>query len=326
MKRDRQNGYLSTVGAGLKLFSDGDLEQIHLTTLEILGQVGIYVEGEEAQNMYRRAGCRVEGDIVKIPEYIVEEAIRTSPGSPHICGREEKYDVPMQKGRTYFCPVGQPCYVNDLETGEYRLSTLEDVRNTARLVDALDEYDMSDAMVAACDVPPEVMDFYIFAAQAANTSKFVMTFPAVDQDKQELFIEMAAAVAGSLEELQRRPFVIFGSSIISPLVLKKEAAASLVLAAEHNLPALGGSMVMSGGTGPATIAGSLALQNAELLAALVLTQTTRPGAPFICGSSLGMMYLKTAVPCVGSPESALLNAGAAKLAQLYNLPSCVGGT
>lgn len=330
MKQKRLNGYQSMVGLGVDMFSQIDLEQIHLATLEVLANTGVRVDGEKPLKALADAGCIIEdgtdGKIVKIPQFLVEECIRTAPSTLFLAGREEKYDIPLMKGRTYFTPVKQPCYVFDIETGEYRLSTLQDVADTARLVDALDAYDMNDALVSACDVPPEVMDLHIFKATAANTSKFTMTFPALPVDKLEYFLEMASAVAGSEKALQARPFIIIGSAPISPLFWKKEAAECMMFTAEHNLPALAGSMVMAGGTGPTTLAGALVVHNAEELSGLVISQIARAGAPFIYASSLGMMYLKKAVACVGSPECALLNTASTKLAQLYDLPNIAGGT
>ena len=150
MRRDRLNGYLSNVGVGVNLLSDGDLEQIHEATLEVLEKTGIYVEGEEPLRIFKEAGARIEDDhVVKLSGDIVEEALSTLPRTITLYGRDgdEEQDVPLLKGRTYFTPGKQPPFVNDLETGEYRPSTLEDVANTTRLVDALEEFDLNDCLV-----------------------------------------------------------------------------------------------------------------------------------------------------------------------------------
>lgn len=327
MKRQRTDGYLSNVGASVRLLSDTDMEQIHLASIHILGQIGIGIGDEGVRKMLIEAGAMADdGEVVFIPENLINEAIRTAPGNMILGGLDEKYDCYIEKGRSHFLPVKQPCYINDIDTGEYRLSTIQDVRESSLVIDALDEYDMNDGLLAACDVPPEVMDYHIFKAVAENTSKYVLTIPAKSIDRMEYFLDMAITIAGSKEKLQKRPLCIMGSSIISPLYIEGDAAASLVFAAQNNIPSLGGTMAMSGGTGPASIAGCLAMQNAELLAGLVITQIARPGAPYVCGSSLGMLWLKNASASVGSPEAALLNAGAAQMAELYNLPCMVGGT
>lgn len=198
MKRAKQAGYLSLTATSLELFSQGDLKQIHLATLEVLEQTGIYLESMEAVDILCKAGATAKGNIVKIPEYLVEEAIRTSQGSLFMAGREEKYDIMFQKGRTHFTPFSISPYIDDPETGEYRYSTRKDQSKAVRLVDALDQYGMSAAMLALSDVDPEVENFYLFESQITNSSK-PMDAPSMPKDKFELLVEMSIAVAGSPE-------------------------------------------------------------------------------------------------------------------------------
>lgn len=326
MKRNPVISRQALTSMGINMFSDSDLEQIHMASVEILERTGIEVESDEARKAFEAAGADVKGKNVRIPEFLINEAIKASPSHVMLAGREEKHDMLLQKGRVYFSPVGQPCYVTDLETGEYRLSTLEDLAQTVRLVDALDQYDTNGAMVAACDVPAETMDFHIFATEIANTSKFGIDVSANTKDRMEVFVELGCAVAGSLEALRERPFFFIGGCNISPLYMPHEKTDGIMFGAENKLPVLNASMVMSGGTGPITLAGSLALHNAEVLSGLVLSQITRPGTPFIYAGSCGMLQTKNAAPCTGSPEAALLNAGAVKMAHFYSLPNNVAGT
>lgn len=325
MKRNRNNGFLSNNGLGLNLFSDADLEAIHEASMDIFENTGLYVEGEAPLKIFRDAGAKVEGNIVKLPESLVIEALSKLPNTVYLYGRDDKHDIPLKKGRTYFTPGKQPPFIYDLETGEYRSSTLKDVGDCARLVDALDEFDLNDCLVVATDVHPEVQDFCNFAACAANTSKYVMTIPAMAKEKLELFIELPYAAAGGEKALKDRPFIIIGAGGISPLYLPENEAETTIFAAEHNLPTLGGSMVMAGGTGPVTLAGSLVVHNCETLFSIILGQLVRPGSPNIYASSLGMCNLKNANATVGSPEAALLNAASARLGDFYHMPTIVGG-
>lgn len=213
MIRNKKPGYLSLTGGGINLFSDGDLEQIHQGALEVLQKTGIYVQSEKARKIFGDAGAIVEGEIVKIPEFLINEAIRTSPGNVLYGGREPEYDCMVQPGRVHFLPVGQPCFINDPDTGHYRQAKLDDVGKASRLVDALDQYDFNDTIVIADDVPVETDYFHYFATQAKNTSKFVMTVPAMPEEKMDLFMEMPLAIAGSKDALRARPFVAIGSCV-----------------------------------------------------------------------------------------------------------------
>jgi trimethylamine--corrinoid protein Co-methyltransferase len=84
-------------------------------------------------------------------------------------------------------------------------------------------------------------------------------------------------------------------------------------------------MAMSGGSAPANLAGTLVTHNAEVLSGITLAQLVRRGTPVIYGSSTTALDLRFATASVGSPECALINAGAACLARQYRLPSYVAG-
>lgn len=325
MKRYSPAGYLSLTNTAIELFSSGDMEQIHQATLELLEHTGIYLESMEAVEILCQAGAIAKGHVVKIPEYMVEEAIRTSPGSLRLCGRDENKDISIQKGRTYFSPFALSPYVEDSVTGEYRYSKYSDLADATRVVDALDQYDLSSAMLGASDVPAEIENYYIFKAMISNTSK-PMDAPSMPKEKFELLIEMGIAIAGSLEALQERPFFLTSGCPISPLSIPSEVTDTAILCAKNKLPFDVLSMSMSGGQAPVTLAGTLAVHNAEVLTGLILTQVVRPGASFTYASSTGINYLKNAMASMGCPEAALINAGVAKLAQMYNLPSYVAGT
>ena len=74
-----------------------------------------------------------------------------------------------------------------------------------------------------------------------------------------------------------------------------------------------------------TLAGTLVLTNAEILAGVVLTQLTERGSPVVYGTCSAPMDLRFASTATGSPEFALLGAAEAQIARHYGLPSYVGG-
>lgn len=325
MKRNHIAGYPAQTAFNLNVFTDGDLEQIHLATLEVLERTGVYFECDEAVEILKKAGAKVEGKLVKFPSYMVEEAIRTAPKNLLLAGREEKNDLMIQKGRVYFTTFGQGTSVDDPYTGKWRPSTLKDAADAARLVDALESYDFVFDMVAATDVPQEVDSLHLFKKRTFNTSKHIIV-PAQGRERCELVTEMAVNIAGSLEALQDRPFFQFGGCPISPLSYPTEMAESLIYCAEKKLPIHCLSMSMAGGMAPTTLAGALVVHNADILSGLVLHQAVRPGAPFIYASSTSIMWLKRASAVLGCPEIGMINAGLAKITQMYGLPSFVAGT
>lgn len=326
MKRNHIAGYPSSTAASLQLFTGSDLERIHLATLEVLEHVGVYFESNEAVEILKSAGAHVEeGNIVKFPSYMVEEAIRLAPGSLLLAGRDPQNDMMIQKGRVYFTTFGQGVNVDDPYTREWRPSTKADAGNAALVVDALDQYDFCFDMLAAQDVHAATECFHTFEAKIANTSKHIVA-PAQTTDRCELLVEMGIAISGSLKALQERPIFQIGGCPISPLSYPRDMAETIIYFAKKRLPLHCLSMSMAGGMAPTTLAGTLVVHNADVLAGLVLSQTVQPGAPFIYASSTSIMWLKKANAVLGCPEIGVINAGLAKLTQMYNLPSFVAGT
>ena len=269
MKRNSFAGRNSFIGCGLTLFSHDDLEMIHDATLEVLEYAGLYVQSEDAMNIYDGGGCIVDrkNKIVRIPAHIVEEAIVSAPKKVFLAGRDPKHDIVLESGRVNFCPFGEGIMVIDPYTGEYRKSTKEDKGNVAKLVDALDQYDMLENTVAPRDVPPEVQSLHSYEVTVSNTTKHVPQ-PCHDKRSAQILIEMAAAVAGGKEKLKDRPIVSGCTCPQSPLTISSGCADPIIEYAKAGLPQNILSMALAGATSPVTLAGTLVTHNAEVLGVL----------------------------------------------------------
>jgi trimethylamine---corrinoid protein Co-methyltransferase len=327
LKRNRIAGRNTFIGCSISLFSDSDLEMIHDATLEILEYTGLYVQSSEAMDIYENGGCIVErkNKVVKIPAHIVEDAINSAPKKVFLAGRDPKHDIVLESGRVNFCPFGEGVMVIDPYTGEYRKSTKKDKGDVARLVDALDQYDMLENTVAPRDVHPEMESLHNYEVTVSNTTKHVPQ-PCHDKRSSQLLIEMAAAVAGGHDKLKDRPIVSGCTCPQSPLTISAGCADPIIEYARANLPQNILSMALAGATSPVTLAGTLVTHNAEVLGGIVLAQLARKGAPVMYGSSTSMIDLKQTTATVGCPELGLISAAVAKLAQMYLLPSYVAGT
>ncbi len=326
MRRNPISNHMANVGCGLRLLGMTNLEQIHKATLEVLEDVGIRIDCEEALDVFRKAGARVDDDakIVHIPPYIVEGAVRTAPSQFTVGGRDPKNDVVVGTDRISFIPFGEGVTVQDPYTGEIRESTKKDAAQLAILTDALDSFSYSFDTVIARDVPAESLPLHTLDAQANNTTKCLWSSPE-GKRSAEYLIEMGRVIAGGAEKLAEKPVLMGGGCPISPLTLCKEYAEAVMVYAKAKVPFLELSMALSGGTAPTTLAGTLVTHNAEVLASVVLSQLTQPGSPVIYGSSTTNLDLRKGTATVGSPELALINASVAQLAQFYGLPSFVAG-
>ena len=327
MRRNQLAGRSNFAGCGLSLFTESDLEHIHLATLEVMEKAGLNIQCEEALDIYSEAGCIVDRDhqIVHFPPYIVEEAIRLAPSKVILCGRDPKDDVVMESGRVNFCPFGEGTQIIDPYSGEYRRSTKKDKGDIALLVDALENCDVLENTIAPRDVDPKSASLHSYEVVCGKTTKNIQQ-PAEDKLAAKVLIEMAATVAGGMDKLVERPIVLGCVCPQSPLSISKGTCEAIIEYARVGLPQNILSMALAGGTSPVTLAGTLVTHNAEVLGGIILAQLVRKGAPVLYGSSTSIMDLKLATATVGCPELGLISAAVAKLAQFYLLPSYVAGS
>ena len=326
MKRGTHAGLRAGGGFSLNVMTEEEFRQIHLASLEILEQTGVFVEDDSPLDIFSDGGCKVEREkhIVKIPPQIVEEAIASSPEVVPHYARNPEHDFMASPGRFGFVNFTEGIKYNDPWTGEYRDPTKKDVGDVARLVDAMDEIVVYDSAIAAMDCPQETYVLHGVEAALLNTSKPVGC-EAIDTWELDKCVELAAIAAGGMDKLRERPFIGFGTCAVSPLKLPRDATDVIIGSARHGMLNTFVSMAMSGGSSPVTLAGTLAQHNAEILSGLVLSQLTERGAQFVYGSSTTAMDLRYASACVGSPECAMIGAGVAYIARQYRLPSYIAG-
>lgn len=326
MRRNARAGMERTTGFSTPLFSEDEFEEIHLATLEVLDGTGVYVEMEEALDVFEQGGATVDRNsrIVKLPPYLVEEAIRTAPSKLFLAGRTPENDIILEGSRVGFTTFGEGVQVKDIDTGELKVPTKADVENAAKLADALSEIDVYERAVGAHDVPQEVGQIHNAEATFNNTSKHVFMGP-FDGYQLDRIVEMAAEISGGMDKLLERPLVTFITCPVSPLKLVRDTCEVIMGAARSGMAVNILSMAMSGGSSPVTLAGTLVNHNAEVLSGVTLSQLTRKGARVIYGSSTTAMDLRLASASVGTPECAMISAAVARLARYYALPSFVAG-
>lgn len=307
--------------SGYRMFTDAQLEELHLATLEILRRTGVRVLEAESLALLRAAGCIVTDEtLVRFPSGLVEDALRSVPSRVVLCNRTGEPRVRLEGHRTYFGTGSDLPNTRDLETGERRLSRLSDVEQVARLVDALPNIDFLMSMALPSDVPIETSDRRSFLAMIANTVKPVV-FTAWDEEGLSDIIEMAELVAGGPEELSLKPFLLAYLEPTSPLRHSEVVLRKLLKMVDHGLPFVYAPGPIDGASAPVTQAGGIATANAEVMSGMVIAQLRRPGAPFVWGCGSGPLDMRTMVATYSSPEFMLHCMGMAELAHYnYNLP------
>ena len=326
MKQNVPTGLRFGGGLGLNILTDDEVTKIHQGTLEVLDQTGVFVEDDRALDCFESGGARVDRKtrMVQIPPHLVEEAIRSAPSSVTLAGRDPKHDLVLEGDRVHFTNFSEGVKVNDLQTGENRASVKQDLVDSARVIDYLDEVDFCEKALGAHDVDPQTVPLHNAEAYLTNTTKHCAFGPGNGRLLNRI-IDMAALIAGGADRLKKRPLVSFTTCPVSPLKLITDCCEIIMESAKHNVVCNILSMSMSGGTSPVSIAGTLVTHNAEILSGITLSQLTRQGAPVMYGSSTTAMDLRLAAATVGTPECALISAAVARMAKEYLLPCYVAG-
>lgn len=304
---------------GQQLDADG-IAAIHETSLLALESTGIQVELPEALKIFRKAGARVEDNIVFFPSSLVEKALAQVPSTILLAASSGTGPLLLDGSRSFAGTGGAAINILDLETCALRPSTLKDVYDIARLVDGLDNIDFFVRPVVARDIPREDLDINKYYASLAGTGKHVMG-SAYSVESALKIIEMASLVSGGFDNLCENPIISFITSCcLSPLRMDTETLAIMTELVRKNMPVVIGSAPMAGSTSPVTLAGTLAQMNAELLSGIVYSQLVNPGAPVIYGAVPAVADMHTGGFSGGAVEYGMLNSAAAQMARFYNIP------
>jgi trimethylamine--corrinoid protein Co-methyltransferase len=310
---------IETLHPTIRMLSDEQIQAIHHTSLDILSRTGIVMKNETGHELLLGAGAWESENRIKIPPLLVMDALGSAPSRIPLHNRLGELTMPLEAGKVFFGPGSDCPFTIDVETGQRRKGTAEDVRRIAQLCDGLEQMDFIMSMATPSDVPP--LDHYLHSfINMIRGSVKPNVYTANNREDMEDMYRIACAVAGGETELRERPFLLHYAEPISPLLFNDESVDKLLFCAEKGIPVTYLPSPNTGGGGPITLAGALALGNAECLAGLVLSQLVRPGTPFLYGMNTAALDMKSAIVSYGSPEWPLGMAAYTDLARYYDLP------
>jgi trimethylamine--corrinoid protein Co-methyltransferase len=311
---------LSIVAPKLSMLDPQDCLRIHRASCRILRKTGVNVLSQAGIDLLRRAGAKVDGQRVRIPPSMVEAALVSAPESFNLYRRgTQEIALRLNGEQVYFGPGSDTLRYLDPHTGERRDFRIADIEDTVRVLDALPEIGFVMSIGVPRDVPEQSFYRHQFAAMLRNTQKPIV-FVCDDLADMQAIAAMAAAVAGGMQALGKYPNLLLYSEPSTPLQHSQEATEKLLFCAEHTIPVTHSPAPMMGGTAPVTLAGAVALGNAEMLSGLVMHQLKNPGAPFLYGHGVHHLDMKSMVSVYGAPEFQLARVMAAEMGRFYGLP------
>jgi len=305
----------------VKILDDEQIDKIHQKSLDILENIGVVVPHEEVLKRFATFGANVDSkrSLVKIPSDLVMEFILKAGKKFAIYGRDLSKKAEFGVGkRNYNTSAGQTFWIDNIGD-QRRHSTLNDVKEAVRFADALDQITIPGAMSDPLEIPIEWRCLQVAFEMVSHTDKPIY-FWINDRNSAKQLIDFLLTLRGDEKSAQKYPLFYPLLEPVSPLSFPFNGIDLLFETARLNLPVHIGPMAQMGVSAPATIAGTLAQENAEILAAICITQLIREGMPICYGGICHAFDMRTAQIIFGGPEQAIFSIATSQMGKHYGFP------
>jgi trimethylamine--corrinoid protein Co-methyltransferase len=302
------------------------MQEIHAASSHILAETGVYFGSKKALDILAAAGGQVDFDRnrVRIPETLLDHALQTTSNHYRLWNRGGQKQMDLRDGQVRGHNVGGCIRVFDLQQGQARDATRHDLEQLTTLIDALENIHVCRPVVYPTEFPTMLRDIHTAATMLQHTDK-PYGITAYSPENLSYILELTSALAGSLENLQARPFIWGSVCPDSPLSYSESTTEILIRYAELGLPVAIAPCPICGGTSPVTLAGTVVQLNAEFLAGLVLVQLIHPGIDAKYTARPIPMNLRTGTATFGAIEMGMMSAMIVQLAKRYRVCSDVYG-
>ncbi len=313
--RDLQRSY-----EPIRVLTDDHVEHIHRASLALLHGTGMRVLHAPARRLFAAAGCAVDGDRVRFDPEMIEAMVAEAPSVFTLRARNPARNLTIGGRHVVFSSVGGPAFASDAERGR-RPGTHAEQAEYLRLVHALDiVHQEGGGPFEAMDLPPETRHLDLCLSLIRLLDKNWQGI-ALGRERASDCIEMAAIALGTDRDgLAPAPALLTIVNTNTPLTLDVPMAEGLIELAGAGQAVCVTPFTLAGAMAPATLAGALTLQNAEVLAVGALVQLVRSGAPLVYGSFTSNVDMRTGSPAFGTPEYTKAAQASGQLARRYGLP------
>lgn len=304
----------------VRMLSDDHVEHLHRSSLELVATSGMRVLHDGARQRLAAAGCAVDDLIVRFDPEMVEALVGLAPSTFPLRARNPEHDLTIGGRHVVFASVGGPAFVSDSVRGR-RPGTDAEQQEYLRLIQALGViHQEGGGPFEAMDLPPETRHLNQCHSAIRLLDKNWQGI-ALGRDRASDCIDMAAIALGTDRDgLAERPALLSIVNTNTPLTLDIPMAEGLIELASAGQVVCITPFTLAGAMAPATLAGALVLQNAEVLAVTTLTQLVRPGAPVVYGSFTSNVDMRSGSPAFGTPEYTKAAQASGQLARRYGLP------
>jgi len=308
--------------APFELLDSDAIENIHQASLSILQETGMLILSDQARSHFASAGFDVKPDteLLRFDRELIESLVAKAPSSFTLQARNPDKNIQIGDGNAVFTSVGGPAYVMDLDNGR-RNGTYAEMCDFIRLVQSLDIlHQEGGGGFEAMDLPAPSRHLDLLYAECTLMDKNWVPWTMGRAQTLDAIKMAAISLNQSPEDLIESPALCGIINTNTPLQLDIPMAEGLIAMAEHGQAVAITPFTLAGAMAPVTLAGALALQHAEAMAGIALTQIVRAGAPVLYGGFTSNVDMKTGSPAFGTPEYLQAAQASGQLARRLGVP------
>ncbi|MEL7563425.1 MAG: trimethylamine methyltransferase family protein [Dehalobacterium sp.] len=300
-----------------------ELKKIHNASMHLLAKCGIKILHPKVLKILKKNDIKVNGETAYFTEEQLMSWVKKAPSSFNLYARNPKYNITFGGEKVEFGPgYGAPSIIE--ENGVSRPALVGDYVNFIKLYHQSPHHNINGGVAVQPTDIPQTKSRPIMAYLTMVYSDKCLMAGTGNLNEAHTILEMTALAFGGREELIKKPRIATIINMNSPLIIDTSMLENMIVFVEYGQPVIIASCAMAGSTGPVTLAGTIALSNAEILSGIAVAQMLREGTPVFYGNQTTAADMKTGSIAIGSPEGAICYATTARLAKAYGLP-CRGG-
>ncbi|MFW9942889.1 MAG: trimethylamine methyltransferase family protein [Candidatus Thorarchaeota archaeon] len=286
----------------------------------ILETQGVFIENQQAIEMFEQLGLNHEDTRYRIPSDLVDKCLNSVPHQITLFDREGEEHITLKEDQVHFDPGSAAIFILDETTGEIREGQSKDFIRFSKVVEQLKYIEAQSTALIYQDVPKDAQDWHRLYLALSNCYKPIVT-GTFRKESFSIMREILLACRTSEDDLAQKPLAIFDACPSPPLKWSDLTTQSLIDAAKSMIPSEFVSMPLAGANAPITLIGSITQHCAECLAGVVIVQLAKQGAPLIWGGSPAVFDMKHGTTPMGAIETMMINLGDIEMGKFLKLPT-----
>ncbi len=286
----------------------------------ILGNQGVFIENQQAIEIFEQRGLNHEGARYLIPPDLIDKCLDSVPHQITLFDRDGEEHITLKDDQVHFDPGSAAIFMLDENTGKIRDGQSKDFIRFSKVVEQLKYIDAQSTALIYQDVPKNAQDWHRLYLALSNCYKPIVT-GTFRKESFSIMKEILLACRTSEDDLARKPLAIFDACPSPPLKWSDLTTQSLIDAAKSMIPSEFVSMPLAGASAPITLIGSITQHCAECLAGVVIVQLAKEGAPLIWGGSPAVFDMKYGTTPMGAIETMMINLGDVEMGKFLKLPT-----